>query len=220
MADAPVNLWTEVAHVLAYLGIADSIPHRTEGEAELLASLPQEVGRVLDLGCGDGRLLALVRTLHPGCEGVAVDFSDEMVRRARDRFGDDPRVTVIQHDLEVPLASLGAAELASPFDAVVSSFAIHHLVDAGKRARYAEAYALLRPGGTFLNLEHVASATPALHLEFLGRLGVGPDKDDPSNKLVLVEEQLAWLRAIGFADVDCLWRWRELALLAGVKPVP
>jgi tRNA (cmo5U34)-methyltransferase len=49
-------------------------------------------------------------------------------------------------------------------------------------------------------------------------LGVKPEDDDPSNKLVAVETQLGWLRATGFADVDCFWKWRELALLSGRRP--
>ena len=90
-------------------------------------------------------------------------------------------------------------------------------LDLRKRALYEEAHARLTPGGVFLNLEHVASATPALHVWFLAALGLTPEEDDPSNKLAPVETQLQWLGEIGFTDVDCHWKWRELALLAGVR---
>ncbi len=60
------------------------------------------------------------------------------------RFASDAAVTIIGHDLECPLSeSLGS------FDAVVSSFAIHHLGHARKRALYEEAFDRLRPGGAF-----------------------------------------------------------------------
>lgn len=206
-----INLWSDAGHAERYLQIAYRIPRREEGEASLLECIPARTRRILDLGSGEGRLLGLLLDHLPDATGVAVDFSDTMLARLDGRFGDDPRVTVIRHDLDAPLPDLG------PFDAIVSSFAIHHLTDARKQALYREIHGQLQPGGVFLNLEHVASATPALHVWFLHALGVTPDQDDPSNKLAPVETQLQWLRTIGFTEVDCHWKWRELALLAAVR---
>jgi SAM-dependent methyltransferase len=214
---ANVNLWNSTAHAEEYLGRAASIPHRSEGEAALLEFIPATTSRILDLGTGDGRLLALVKSFlganaRPQPESVGLDFSPAMLAGARKRFAEDSSVTILQHNLDQPLPPLGL------FDAVISSFAIHHLTDDRKRALYAEIFALLDPGGVFCNLEHVASPTPRLHEEMLRLLGKTQATDDPSNKLLDVETQLQWLREIGFTDVDCHWKWREFALLAGRKP--
>jgi SAM-dependent methyltransferase len=205
----PENRWTSADHVQEYLGKADSIPHRAEGELTLLEVLPLQVHRILDLGTGDGRLLALAKERHPQAEAVALDFSPAMLERARQRFVNDRSIRVVAHDLDHPLPELGK------FDAVISSFAIHHLMHERKRSLYAEIYRALNLGGSFCNLEHVSSPTLRLHGEFLQRLGVRPENEDPSNKLLDLETQLEWLREIGFTDVDCLWKWRELALLVG-----
>ena len=216
-ASKSVNLWTSSDHARDYLERADSISHRGEGESALLEFIPAGTRRILDLGTGDGRLLALVREElarreHPDTEAVAVDFSPAMLDAVRKRFARKSSVSVVAHNMDEPLPTLGK------FDAVISSFAIHHLVHERKQGLYAEIYGLLNPGGVFCNLEHVASPTPRMHKEFLERIGFTVETEDPSNKLLDVETQLGWLREIGFGDVDCAWKWRELALLVGQRP--
>jgi len=211
MAEAPgVNLWSTEAHALDYLRRADSIPHRGEGEATLAECVPAGAKRILDLGTGPGKLIELLQANRPGAQFVGLDFSALMLDVLRKRFAGDTTVTVVAHDFDRPLPPMGS------FDAVVSSFAIHHLEHERKRSLYAEIFSILLPGGVFCNLEHVASPTPRVHAQFLAAIG-WPD-EDPSNKLLDLETQLRWLREIGFQDVDCHWKWRELALFAGVKP--
>ena len=207
-----VNLWPSAEHALDYLRRADSIPHRVEGENTLLEFMPADASRILDLGCGGGRLLALVKSALPRVQFVGLDFSPTMLESVRKLFAPAGGVIIIAHDLENQLPPLGR------FDAVISSFAIHHVLHERKRTLYREIFELLAPNGVFCNLEHVASPTPRLHAGFLR--AISSENEDPSNKLLDLETQLAWLREIGYVDVDCQWKWRELALLVGVKSTP
>jgi ubiquinone/menaquinone biosynthesis C-methylase UbiE len=194
------NLWTSAKHALSYLAQADNIPHRTEGEAVLLEEVPKTVKRILDLGTGDGRLLTLLKIERPMVSSVALDFSPTMLEAVKSRFQDDSTVEVIDHNLDETLPELDT------FDAIVSSFAIHHLSHHRKRSLYVEIFNLLQPGGIFCNLEHVASPTVRLHEKFLKTIDRTPSEDDSSNQLLDVETQLKWLRKIGFEDVDCYWK--------------
>jgi ubiquinone/menaquinone biosynthesis C-methylase UbiE len=237
----PAEVWKDRDVAAAFLGERSlSIPDRQRQLEVLLRILrhaPREPGRVLDLGAGDAILLATVLEAFPEARGVALDFSPLMLEQARQRlsrFG--TRATVVEADLGTP-AWLGT--VPGPFDTVVSGFAIHHLPDERKRALYQEIHGLLAEGGVFLNCEHVASPTPLLeemfvdamseHLylrrkakgeavtqeqvreEFLAR----PDR--AANILAPVEDQCHWLREIGFQQVDCFWKYFELAILGGIK---
>lgn len=204
--------WASEERVRGYLVRAANLPHIGEGEGVLLEMLPERPLRVLDLGTGDGRLLDLVVAHRPGSSGVALDASPLMLQKARERFAGREGVRVLEHDLNEPLPEMGR------FGAVVSRIALHHLEDDRKRSLYGEVFEALEPGGLFLNLDRVASPTPALRRRFLAAMGRSPDFRDPVDRPLDLFAQLLWLRGIGFSDVDCYWKWLELALFGGAKP--
>lgn len=212
-SDESVNLWRNADHAINYLEKRSSIPRRADAYEVLFEIMPVHVERVLDLGTGDGNVLQMVLDARPDATGVGLDFQDEMLDRARERFGDRPDVEIRRYDMEDPLP-----EDLGLFDVVVSSFAIHHLEPERQMALYGEVFAHLVPGGFFANVEHVASTTTKRHEEFLYALGSSPEQDDPSNKLVSIEMHLSGLNASGYVDAECLWKWRELAVVTGTKP--
>lgn len=204
--------WRDPAYARRYLDRTAGMPWWDESERALAEHIPAGARRVLDLGTGDGRLIALVRRRAPDAAAAGLDLSPAMLDAARARLAGMDRVDLREHDLAVPLPRLGT------FDLVVSAFAIHHLPDARKRALFAEVHGLLEPGGLFLDLDHVASPTPALHRAFLAALGDRPEDEDPSDRTAPAWDQVRWLAEAGFADADCHWKWRELALIGGRRP--
>ena len=206
-----VSTWRDVDKVDEYVERIGRVAARAAGERELVEALPSVADRVLDLGCGDGRLIDLVLAARPGVQAaVGLDNSPPMIERAQGRFAEEPRVAIVTHDLRRSLPELGV------FDVVVSGFAIHHLPHARKRTLFAEVADVLRPGGVFVNLEVVECATPRLQQEFYER--IGRPGGDPEDILAAIEPQLDWMRAAGLDDVDCYWRWRGFALLGGRVP--
>ena len=87
-----------------------------------------------------------------------LDGAPKMIAKAVATLGPRAKAAVVQ-DFADPLP-------AGPFDAIVSSLAIHHLDDAGKGALYARAHDALRPGGAFVNAEQVLGETPELDALF------------------------------------------------------
>ncbi len=205
--------WSNPQKSLNYLKSVESFPYRKEGDTVLLQNIPVNATRILDIGSGDGRLIKMIKenSHRSDIEFVALDVSPVMLKLLTDNFGNDASVKVIEHDLDNSLPDLGY------FDAIISSFVIHHLRHSRKYSLYEEINEILNPTGVFCNLEHVSSISTGQQTKFLSLTGMLPCQEDKTNRLLSVEKQLQMLRDVGFIEVDCLWKWYELALLIGFK---
>lgn len=147
-----------------YARHAGFVPVNGESLIEWLALRPGE--RVLDIGCGDGRLTA--KLVACGCNIVGIDSSPEQIAAARDA-GLDAHVIDAR---ELPFGS--------EFDAAFSNAALHWIKEADAVA--SGVYQALKSGGRFVGemggAGNVAAVRAALHSELRHR-GIDPDTLDP-----------------------------------------
>lgn len=115
--------------------------------------------RVLDLACGPGSITRRVRRRFPAAEVVAVDVDPLLLDLARDAFAGDPLVQVLSRQLDRTGWTDG---LSGRFDAVLTATAMHWFPAEALAGVYAGVGRLLRPGGVFLNADHVPIAEPGL----------------------------------------------------------
>jgi ubiquinone/menaquinone biosynthesis C-methylase UbiE len=245
MSSAANEVWKNDWVVRRFLeGVRGGVPYandQLEVMLRLLAAADHPINKFLDLGSGSGLLAIAILTRHPDAHATLVDFSEPMMDAARDLLGEDATLPAFV------LADLNSAEWVKtvaddgPYDAIVSGHAIHHLENDRKMALYRELLPLLAPGALFINVEHVASATPWLEkiwddaiidslADYHERQRTGQSRamlareygerpDQHANVLASAETQLNWLRDAGFADVDCVFKYFELAVLVGRRPL-
>jgi tRNA (cmo5U34)-methyltransferase len=240
MTERSDEVWKAPSLAAAYLeGVRASIPlaqEQIDMMLRLIEACGQPVQSFLDLGCGDGVLSAAIVERFPQAEGVLLDFSEPMLDAAKKRFANQTaRLQFAYVDYGLPFWTQ-SADHRSPYDAIVSGYSIHHQPDTRKREIYAEIFRLLRPGGIFINVEHVSSPTKwvagvndELFIDYLRRGSPQMSRsevaeryyyrpDKAANILAPVELQCQWLRENGFADVDCYLKILELAVFGGRRP--
>ncbi|MEA5511159.1 class I SAM-dependent methyltransferase [Crocosphaera sp. UHCC 0190] len=237
------KVWEKAELSKSFLeGVRGAIPLAAE-QIEIILRLinltQSQVDKFLDLGCGNGILGKAIYSDFPQAKGCFLDLSEPMIKAAKNNLSEQQESTFIIADFGQK-DWINLIDKTVKFDVIVSGFAIHHLPDNRKREIYEEIYQLLKPGGLFLNLEHVSSVSPlgekafndlfvdslyAFHqqqgsqnspqeieAEYYNR----PDKS--ANILTLVETQCQWLREIGFVEVDCFMKIFEIALFGGIRP--
>ncbi|HEX6367797.1 MAG TPA: class I SAM-dependent methyltransferase [Longimicrobium sp.] len=153
----------------------------------------REGDRVLEIGCGTGSLLLLVKKAQPGAEVVGLDPDPAALAIARRKAG--------RAGVAIQLDEGFADALPYPdasFDRVLSSFMYHHLSREVKAKTLREVRRVLKPGGRF----HMVDFAPGGSVKrgFLGHL-IHADRHLKDNA---EDRVLASLRDAGLVDARLL----------------
>lgn len=232
--EADSRLYQEIAQV--------AVPARAEQIAALLTLLPfgpDETFRVVEVGCGEGRLAQALLQCFPKAEILALDGSAAMRTQAAQRlapFG--PRGPVASFDL---FSTAWWSHLKGA-DGVLSSLCLHHLSGSEKQRLFATIYEQLSARGTLLITDLVEphrsearelfaatwdkithrqanAETGSAHLyeKFVENEWNYYRFPDPADQPSGLFEQLLWLKEAGFAVVDCFWLQAGHAIYGGYK---
>jgi SAM-dependent methyltransferase len=192
----------DLGTTLLCFGRASALRRRT---VEIADIAPGE--RILDVGCGPGRLAILAGTVAgPTGEACGIDPAPEMIALARQK-AKEARVGV---RFEVGVIE-ALPYLDDRFDVVLSSLMLHHLSDELKRRGFAEIRRVLRPAGRVVAVDFGATPGEGLgHIACVLGLRRGWDHAERLREM---------LREAGFDAVEMgSTGHRALAFIRGRKP--
>ncbi len=218
-------------------GIRQLIPHYDLMLDTLVACVPSNSRRVLDLGCGTGELSLKLLKHCPDAKVVAVDYSPRMIEMAKSKLKNSQlieRITFIQADFGAWANGELREEIGTNFSACVSSLAIHHLTDEMKHKLLTCIGNNLGEGGCFWNADPILQESPQLQeiysnlrehwttnqgttidkvRSFIGNSE--PQGHSGQDRLATLETHLTMLSSAGFKTVTNPWRFFGLAIFGG-----
>ena len=227
--------WHSAEYVQDWIARSQADDERRLPRFRLMADLipfPRNTAiAILDVGAGYGALTRVLLESFPEGRVVAQDYSAEMLQSAKKALSPfTERVSFHHSDL---FSESWHDKAGGPFDAVVSSIAIHNLQSPPRiRQLYREINGLLNEGGCFLNVDLVNAPEPSLqrpYWELMRRQRRAPGEGTQEDRAAAwdesdwppfpasLDEQLAWLREAGFRRVDCFWKELGTALVGGFK---
>jgi trans-aconitate 2-methyltransferase len=156
--------------------------------------------RVMDAGCGSGRVTAKLLERLPDGSVICVDASESMIEQAREALGDRADYLV---------ADLAELEVDEPVDVIFSTATFHWVMDHDKL--FSHLHAALRPGGR-LHAQCGGQGNVAKHAEAIITVATRPEFIDNFQDMTVMwnfaspEETEEKLRRAGFEEVRC---WLE-----------
>lgn len=179
--------------------------------------------KVLDIGAGTGLLSSFILERFPDANLTLIDISEKMLEVAKERFKDIPNIEYIIDDYT-------KYKFDKKFDLIISSLSIHHLTENEKRQLYFDIYSFLNKDGVFINADQVLGRTPFIESLYkrdwktkIENSSLSKDEIVSAyertklDKMSTLEDQISWLKDIGFLDVDCVYKYFNFVVLFGRK---
>jgi tRNA (cmo5U34)-methyltransferase len=204
------------------------IPHYTEMIDALVMSIPfkkDERINVIDLGCGTGTVARKIKDVFPNAKISCLDIAENMINLARQKLGGKTDCYV---------GDFYKFEFDKKYDVIVSSLALHHLADdEDKKLFYRKIYNALNNNGVFYNADVVLGSNDRLQELYLAKWKAFMNKtvslDEIENRWMVnyrtedrparLMNHIAWLRDIGFDDVDVVWKYYNFAVYGGARSI-
>ncbi|MEG6521344.1 class I SAM-dependent methyltransferase [Desulfotomaculum sp. 1211_IL3151] len=186
-----------------------------------VAKTSNEKPNILDIGAGTGLLSFFALEKYPNANLTLIDISEKMLEQAKERFKGKPKVNYI-------IGDYSKYKFDKKYDVIISALSIHHLTEDEKKQLYKSIYLALNQNGVFVNADQVLGSTPYLETLYKGdwkdkvkRSGLSKEELSSAfertnlDKMSTLEDQLKWLREIGFSDVDCIYKYFNFVVLFG-----
>ncbi|HEY4613211.1 MAG TPA: class I SAM-dependent methyltransferase [Bacteroidota bacterium] len=192
--------------------------------ARWCAAVVPKKPRIIDLGGGTGALTATVAEQFPDADIELWDIDTKMLDVAHHRLAKyGSRVRLVERSFDEPLPEC---------DAVVACIALHHIKEPERKTRlYTNIYRALRSPGVFANGDSTMTPEPRtqkaiyrLWMEFMQGKGVSEQEARQhfanwaeEDKYFSLDEEYAMLKAAGFRQPECFWRYAPMTVYGGVK---
>lgn len=141
----------------------------------MITAMPADgqVKRILDLGVSAGATTIALKQRHPAAEVWGIDISAPMVRYAH--------IRALEAGVDINLRQMAAEDMDFPdghFDAVLAMLLFHELPVPVARQVIAEAFRVLRPGGTFTVLDFAGDRQRDVYSMFFAEMDAA-DNGEP-----------------------------------------